>query len=73
MKTICGREYLEMKDAVKYLGISRSTIIQHIALTKKGRMKPPFPYFSPFASKQRTKYFFLREALDNWVDMRSVG
>jgi len=72
MATIAGKEFMSVAECVEYLGVSRATISKNIALTKKGRMKPPFPFFSPYPAKSHVKYFFRKEAIDRWVDMRSV-
>lgn len=73
MKIIAGKSVMTMKECVEFIGLSRSTIAKNIALTKKKKMTPPFPFIALFCGEKRQKYFFDKEAIINWVDARSFG
>ena len=73
MKTIAGKPLMTMKECVKFIGLSRSTIAKNIALTKKKKMTPPFPFIALFGGEKRQQYYFDKEAIINWVDARSFG
>ncbi len=62
-----------MKECIDFTGFSRSTIKKLIALKKKKRRTPPFPFMDLFGSDKRHHYRFDKEAIINWVDARSVG
>ena len=73
MKNIAGKSLMTMKECVKFIGLSRSTIAKNIALTKKEKMTPPFPFIALFVGEKRQQYYFDKEAIINWVDARSFG
>lgn len=73
MKNIAGKLVMTMKECIEFTGLSRSTIAKNIALTKKKKMTPPFPFIDLFGSDKRHHYRFDKEAIINWVDARSIG
>ena len=73
MKNIAGKNTMKMKECIDFTGFSRSTIQKLIALTKKNKLTPPFPFMDLFGSDKRHHYRFDKEAIINWVDARSVG
>ena len=56
---------MTMKECVEFLGLSRSTIAKNIALTKKKKMTPPFPFVALFGGEKRQKYFFDKVAQED--------
>lgn len=73
MKNIAGKKVMKMKECIDFTGFSRSTIQKLIALTKKNKLTPPFPFMDLFGSDKRHHYRFDKEKIINWVDARSVG
>ena len=73
MKNIAGKNVMKMKECIDFTGFSRSTIQKLIALTKKKKLTPPFPFMDLFGSDKRHHYLFDKEAIINWVDARSIG
>jgi hypothetical protein len=66
MKQIAGENFLEMQEAVDFLGFSRSTVFRQIRLSKKGKITPPLPFFSPSEGRRHT-YFFRKDDLRDWM------
>jgi predicted DNA-binding transcriptional regulator AlpA len=73
MKDLAGKKVMKMKECIKFTGFSRSTINKLIALTKKNKLTPPFPFIDVFGSNIRHHYRFNKEAIINWIDARSIG
>jgi hypothetical protein len=66
MKKIADKNFLEMQEAVDFLGFSRSTVFRLIRLSKKGKLTPPLPFFSPSEGRRHT-YYFLKDGLRDWT------
>jgi hypothetical protein len=72
MKQIAGKKFLELPEAVEFLGFSRSTVFRLIRLSKKGKLTPPLPFFSPSEGRRHT-YYFLKDGLRDWMIKRCGG
>lgn len=73
MKIIAGKNRMEMKDCVKFLGFSRQKIARLIAQSKLKKISPPFPFIDLTCSDKRHIYYFDQEAVSYWIEANSMG